>query len=176
MKILLVMLWMAVGFTSYGQTINVEYDKTHDFSHYKTFRFGESQIITPDDQKKIPDKLLDKWIITAIDEELQLKGLKRNDSTADLTITYAAGTLARSDIEKIGPVALTPGQDANRSFMYEYRQTSLIIDLNDRSNNLVWRINSTTNMTSAEGEQLVDAIVEKGFKKFGKAPKRKKKK
>jgi hypothetical protein len=59
--------------------------------------------------------------------------------------------------------------------MYEYRQTSLIIDLNDRSNNLIWRINSTTNMTSEEGERMIDAIVEKGFKKFGKAPKRKKK-
>jgi hypothetical protein len=30
-------------------------------------------------------------------------------------------------------------------------------------------------MTSEEGERMIDAIVEKGFKKFGKAPKRKKK-
>lgn len=175
MKYCLIIVALALGFTSYGQTIDVEYDKTRDFSHYKTFRFGESQIITPNDQKKVSDKLLNKWIVTAITEELKQKGLKQSDSSADLTITYAEGTLARSDVENVGPVPLTPGQDANRNFMYEYRQTSLIIDLNDKSNNLIWRINSTTNMTNEEGERAIDAIVEKGFKKFGRAPKRKKK-
>lgn len=172
-------IWVAV-FVGYcasvqAQSIQVEYDKTRDFSKYKTFRFGESQIITPEDQKQISDQKLNKWIVDAIAEELALKGLKKSDSAADLTVTYAAGTLARSDIERVGPVPLTPGRDANSSIMYEYRQTSLIIDLNDRTNNLIWRINSTTNMTSDEGEALIDAIVEKGFKKFGRAPKRKKK-
>lgn len=175
MRNCLLIVALVLGFTSYGQTIDVEYDKTRDFSYYKTFRFGESQIITPNDQKRVSDKVLDKWIVSAITEELKQKGLTRSDSAADLTITYAEGTLARSDVENVGPVPLTPGQDANRNFMYEYRQTSLIIDLNDRSNNLIWRINSTTNMTSEEGERMIDAIVEKGFKKFGKAPKRKKK-
>ncbi|MFM7852857.1 MAG: DUF4136 domain-containing protein [Flammeovirgaceae bacterium] len=159
----------------HAQSIDVEYDRNRDFSVYKTFKFGDSQIITPEDQKKISDEKLNKWVISAITEELTLKGLKKSDSAADLTITYAAGTLARSDVERVGPVPLTPGRDANSNMMYEYRQISLIIDLNDRSNNLIWRINSTTNMTGDEGEGLIDAIVVKGFKKFGRAPKHKRK-
>lgn len=175
MRKILITVLVGISVLTHAQSIQVEYNKTHDFSKYKTFRLGESQITTPEDQKKISDQKLNKWIVDAIAEELALKGLKKSDSAADLTITYAAGILARSDIERVGPVPLTPGRDANSNMMYEYRQTSLIIDLNDRNNNLVWRINSTTNMTSDEGEALIDAIVEKGFKKFGRAPKSKKK-
>ncbi len=158
-----------------AQSILVEYDKTRDYSQYKTFRFGDSQITTPEDQKKISDQSLHQWIIDAITQQLSEKGLKRSDSAADLTITYAAGTLQRSDVERLGPVSLTPGRDANSNIMYEYRQTSVIIDMNDRSNVLIWRINSTTNMTREEGQSLVDAIVKKGLKKFGRGPRRKKK-
>ncbi|MFN7601609.1 MAG: DUF4136 domain-containing protein [Bacteroidota bacterium] len=118
---------------------------------------------------------MNRWIVAAITEELNLKGLKKNDSSADLVITYAAGTLSRSDIARVGPVPLTPGQDANNSIMQEYRQSSLIIDLNDKNNKLIWRINSTANMATDEGERMIDAIVERGFKKFGRAPKRKRK-
>ena len=68
MKNCLIIIALVLGFTSYGQTIDVEYDKTRDFSYYKTFRFGESQIITPNDQKRVSDKVLDKWIVSAITE------------------------------------------------------------------------------------------------------------
>jgi hypothetical protein len=50
----------------------------------------------------------------------------------------------------------------------------LIIDLNNRSNFLVWRINSSVQMTSTDAERTIDLIVEKGFKKLGKLLKKKK--
>ncbi len=160
---------------AFSQSVEAEYDKKKDFTHFKTFSFGESQITTPADQKQIDDKTMDAWIVRAITRELELKGLKRRDSLPDLIATYAEGTLARTDIERLGPLALTPGANPSRSFTLEYQQSSLVIDLNDRSGNLIWRVNSTTNMTSSEVERTVDAIVEKGFKKFAKPHKKKKK-
>jgi hypothetical protein len=152
----------------------VEYDKKRDFSHYKSFSFGESQIITPPDQKQVADAALDKWIKNGVTRELELKGLKRVDSAAQLIVTYAAGSLERSDAESLGPLGLTPGANPSRTWMRDYRQTSLIIDLNDRSNNLIWRVNSTSNLSTADGERAIDAIVGKGFRKFGKPVKKKK--
>ncbi len=160
---------------SFAQSVEAEYDKKKDFTHYKTFSFGESQITTPADQKLIDDNTMNSWIVRAITRELELKGLKRSDSLPDLIVTYAEGTLARSDVERLGPLALTPGANPSRSFTHDYQQSSLVIDLNDRSGNLIWRVNSTTNMTSSEVERTVDAIVEKGFKKFAKPHKQKKK-
>jgi hypothetical protein len=166
----LLLVWQSLA-----QSVEAEYDKKRDFSHYKTFSFGESQITTPSDQKLIDDKIMDAWIVRAITRELEMKGLKRRDSMPDLIATYAEGTLARSDTERLGPLALTPGANPDRSFTYEYKQSSLVIDLNDRSGNLIWRVNSTTNMTSSEIERTVDAIIQKGFKKFAKPAKKKKK-
>jgi hypothetical protein len=47
------------------------------------------------------------------------------------------------------------------------------MDLNNKNNFLVWRINAVADVIT-DGERTVDLIVERGFKKFGKAAKKKK--
>ncbi len=155
-----------------AQEINIEYDKKHDFTHYKTFSFGESQVITPADQKQISDATLHQWIKNGIVRELEFKGLKKTDSVADLMVTYVVGTMARSDSQPIGPLGQTPGSTAT-SWSRNYKQTSLIIDLNDRHNFLVWRINAVADVIGTDAERTIDLIVEKGFKKFAKPAKKK---
>lgn len=158
-----------------AQEIKVEFDKNHDFSQYKTFRFGEEEVITPKDQKQVSDQDIKRWVVKAITTELGLKGLKQADSAADLVVSYVVGTLSRSDMGNVGPMGMAPGSN-ERTYIRDYQQGSLIIDLNDSKNFLIWRINSTTNMSSAGGERLVDQIVQRGFKQFGKPVKKKKKK
>lgn len=157
-----------------AQEIKIEFDKSHDFTQYKTFRFGEEEVITPKDQKQVSDEEIKRWIVKAITTELSLKGLKQVDSASDLVVSYVVGTLSRSDMGNVGPMGMTPGSN-ERTYIRDYQQGSLIIDLNDSKNFLVWRINSTTNMSSAGGERLVDQIVQRGFKQFGKPVKKKKK-
>lgn len=169
--------WFVFLFASLSvgaQEIKVEFDKDRDFTKYKTFTFGQSEVVTPKDQKLVSDATWDKWIKTAVKRELELKGLHEVDSLADLVITYAAGTVSRTDLQTMGPLGLTPGANPERSALQEYRQTSLIIDLNDRNDFLIWRINSTTNMTTQEADRYVDQIIQKGFRKFGNPPKKKK--
>lgn len=158
-----------------AQEIKVDYDKNRDFSKYKTFRFGEGEIITPKDQRQTSDEEIKKWVTTAITYELESKGLHRVDSAADLIVSYAVGTLARSDMGDVGPMGLTPGS-MDRTYMRDYRQGSFIIDLNDRNNFRVWRVNSTSDMTGPSGDRIVEQVVQKGFKKYPKPAKEKKKK
>lgn len=157
-----------------AQEIKVEFDKNRDFSQYKTFSFGDAEVITPKDQKKVSDEEVKKWIVKAVTTELALKGLQQVDSSADLVVSFVVGTLARSDMGNVGPMGMTPGS-TERTFIRDYQQGSLIIDLNDNKNFLVWRIHSTTNMSSGEGEKLIGQIVQRGFKQFGKSGKKKKK-
>ena len=170
MKLLTILVFF-ISATAYCQEIKVEYDKKHDFTKYKTFSFGESQIITPQDKKQVSDVTLDKWIKNGITRELEFKGLKRVDGPADLMVTYAAGTMPRSDTQAVGPLGQTPGSTAT-TWSRNYNQTSLIIDLNSKSN-LVWRINAVVDVVGAEGERTIDMIVERGFKKFAKPLKKK---
>ncbi|MCW5909832.1 MAG: DUF4136 domain-containing protein [Cyclobacteriaceae bacterium] len=172
----LLCLWIVVlaSHALNAQEIKVEFDKTRDFTQYRTFSFGEEEVITPKDQKQVSDEEIKKWIVNAITKELTLKGLQQADSSADLMVSYVVGTLSRSDMGNLGPMGMAPGS-TERTFIRDYQQGSLIIDLNDKKDFLVWRINSTTNMTSAGGERLVEQIVQRGFKQFGKPVKKKKK-
>jgi hypothetical protein len=171
MRILLVLL-LAVSIHASGQGIKVEYDKKHDLTKYKTFSFGESQVITPPDQKNVSDATVDKWIKNGVMRELQYKGLAWVEKGGDLTVTYAVGTMPRSDVQAVGPLGQTPGSTAT-TWSRDYNQTSLIVDLNNKSNFLVWRINAVADVVT-DGERTIDLIVERGFKKFGKTVKKKK--
>lgn len=164
---------------AFTQDVKVEYDKTKDYSGYKTFKFGESEIVTPKEKKQISDKALDKIIKDAIIKELTEKGLAQNDSTAQLVVTYVAGVFEHSETQNLGRLGQTPGQTGSsaQTWSNNYTQGELIIDLNDRqSNKLIWRINSQTNTTTPEAANYIDQIVDKGLKKFAVKPKTKKKK
>lgn len=166
----LAILFTTLGFCASAQEIKIEYDKKHDFSKYKTFSFGESQVVTPADQKQVNDATIDKWIKAGVTRELEFKGLKRVDSLADLVVTYVIGTMERSDAQAIGPLGMTPGSN-DRTWSRDYKQTSFIIDLNNRSNYLVWRINAVADVVGADAERTIDMVVVRGFKKFGKKKK-----
>lgn len=169
---ILPLLLLAASNYAFGQGIKVEYDKKHDVTKYKTFSFGESQVITPPDQKQVSDATVDKWIKNGVRRELEFKGLKWVEAGGDLTVTYAVGTMSRSDLQAIGPLGQTPGSNAT-TWSRDYNQTSLIVDLNNKNNFLVWRINAVADVVT-DGERTIDLIVERGFKKFGKPVKKRK--
>ena len=168
---------MSLSVTGFAQDIKIEYDKDHDFSKYKTFSFGESEVITPQDENVDNNKKLQGWVKEAITRELETKGLKRTDSLGDLSVSYVIGSSKRSEIENVGPLGGTPGMIAQpRSSMRDYNMGSFIIDLKDKSKNLIWRVNAETILISSEGQSSIDEIVTKGFKKYGKPVKAKKEK
>lgn len=166
---------LVLGFlTSWGQEFKVEYDKNRDYTQYKTFRFGEGELVTPKDQRQVSAEQMDKMIKEAVTRELAMKGLVPADSAADLVVSYVVGTIARSDAGDVGPMGLTPGS-MERTYLKDYRQGSLVIDLNDKRDIKVWRVNATMEMSSGV-DKIINQVVQKGFKKFPKAGKKKKKK
>jgi hypothetical protein len=161
--------------TVWSQEFKVEFDKNRDFSQYKTFRFGEGELVTPKDQRQVSAAQVQKWIQQSVSQELQMKGLTRVDSAADLVVSYVLGTLARSDAGNVGPMGLTPGS-MERTYIKDYNQVTLVIDLNDRSDIKIWRINATMEVISDSGEKVIGQVVQKGFRKYPKPAKEKKKK
>lgn len=148
----------------------MEYDKNKDFTVYKSFSLGEGEIITPKDQRKVSDEQVHKWVREAISEELTEKGLTQLDTLGDLTVSYIIGSLERSDLR-----SNTAGGIGAGVVMNDYEQSSLVIDMNDRQNFLVWRINGVTSTTAPNANTIIDEVVAKGFKKFSIKPKKKKK-
>lgn len=162
------LLFSAIA-AAYSQDIEAEYDKNRDFTIYKTFSLAEGEIITPKDQRKVSDEQLHKWVRDAISEELKDKGLTQLDSLGDLRVSYIIGSVERSGLRSNTTGGLGGGVVLN-----DYEESSIVIDMNDRNNFLVWRINGVTS-TNANAETIVDEVVAKGFKKFSIKPKKKKK-
>lgn len=173
---LLNLLLILISFSAFSQEIKAEYDKNHDLTKYKTFSFGEGEILTPKDQRKVSDAMVHGWIKSAIIREMELKGLKNVEADGDLVVSYAIGTLSRSTTQSTGPAVIAPGMDPTNQRMYDFQQTSLVIDLNNKQNFLVWRVNSTSNMSPTDSGAMIDQIVEKGFRKYSTKPKKEKKK
>jgi Domain of unknown function (DUF4136) len=172
----LLIFLLLLSFSAWSQDIQVEYEKNRDLSKYKTFRFGEGEIITPKDKRVVKDATIHKWVRDAIMEELTEKGLIYLDSArADLVASYIIGALERSDMQNLGPMGGTPGS-TNQTWSRNFQQSSLIIDLNERNNILIWRINGVTSTTTPDAANMIKDVVSKGFKKFSLKPKKEKKK
>jgi len=169
-KLFIILFFLASVSASMAQDIKVEYDKNRDFTIYKTFSLGEGEIITPKDQRKVSDEQIHKWVREAIAEELKEKGLDQLDTLGDLTVSYIIGSLERSDLR-----SNTSGGIGAGVVMNDYEQNSLVIDMNDRQNFLVWRINGVTSTQAPNANLIIDEVVAKGFKKFSIKPKKKKK-
>src|SRR5215471_18846933 len=66
-----------------GQKVKVDYDKSVDFSRFKTYRWIEGMAVS--------NPAMNLYIIAAVDHDIQAKGMKLSTTdTADLWITYNA--------------------------------------------------------------------------------------
>lgn len=80
---LMVTLSLLGGVSAIAQDVRYDFDKTKDFSKYKTYKW------VPIKDADQPDQLTAKQITEAIDAQLSMKGLEQTDSdSADLLIGY----------------------------------------------------------------------------------------
>jgi len=172
-KIWVVVLLVCVSAGAMGQSVNVERPKDVDYTQFKTFSFGGSEIITPKEERQVGDKTIHTWVRSAITKELTEKGLSQSDSVGDINVTYIIGSLDRSDSENLGPLGGAPGGDPSQVWSRDYQQNSFIIDLQDRQSKLVWRINAIANTNSQESQPMINKVVYEGFRKFSVQPSKK---
>jgi len=71
---------------AYGQDVHYNYDRSANFSAYKTYQWVD----IPGPNGAVPDQLIDRDIKRAVDEQLAQKGLTRVEKDADLKVGYHA--------------------------------------------------------------------------------------
>jgi hypothetical protein len=175
MRAPVICLLLLTSFASFAQDVKAEYDKDRDLSKYKTFTMGEGEITTPRDQRTVADNDLRKWVHDAIISELVGKGLTQLDTLGDLTASYIVGSIALMDVQNLGPMGTSPNS-SDQTWSRDYRQGNLVVDLNDRSNILIWRVNATTSYGTPASDKNIQALLAQGFRKFTTKPKKEKKK
>jgi hypothetical protein len=84
MKLIALTGFLCLGTLAMAQDVHFDYDRSANFSGYKTYQWVDSLA------GRAPSQLMDQNIRRAIDAQLMLKGLQRVDSGGDLQVAYQA--------------------------------------------------------------------------------------
>jgi hypothetical protein len=172
MRNLLTIILTIQSFALFSQSVKITTDKGIDLKTYATFRVDKGELVTVSDQP-VNETNFHKKIKEAITRELTQKGYQAvEDSTAQLVVSYVGEAVTKMDVENLGPLGQRPvsdpsGVDASRSWSREYREGSLVIDIQDPSRRkMVWQARGTMEITAINDDRAINAIIYKSFKKF----------
>lgn len=136
-----------------GQKVKTGYDKSVDFSQYKTYTWAK-----PDHPIERPQ--LFQTVVGTIDQDLQAKGLVRVSANGDLTLSAAGGIDFGYNMPPSPNMnsAMWYGDDAAPTLLAPMvAQGTLILQFVDRANDkMVWR---GTVMQKLDPEQKDQALV-----------------
>lgn len=77
---------MAIAMIAYSQEVHYNYDRSANFSAYKTYQWVD----LPGPGGAVSDQLIDQSIKRAVDEQLAMKGLVKVEQGGDLQVGYHA--------------------------------------------------------------------------------------
>lgn len=164
---------MCVTSVSFAQ-ITSDFDKSIDFSKYKTYAFAGWQ---KDSDKKLND-FDKKRILDALKNELELRGLTFVTENPDATISIfvmvvkKTNTTAYTDyVGGLGYYGWGTGFGSTRTTYshYDYQEGTLVVDMFDESSkNLVWQgtLQTEVQENPEKREKTIPKKIRKLMRKF----------
>jgi hypothetical protein len=89
-------IFLCLGLAAFAQDVQFDYDRSANFSAYKTYQWVDYKAVD------VGDQLLDRDIKRAVDEQLAGKGLRRVESGGDLLVGYQAGISQEKQFDSTG--------------------------------------------------------------------------
>ena len=87
---------VCLGVAAFAQQVHFDYDRSANFSAYKTYQWVNYQ------EAQVGDQLMDQEIKRAVDAQLAAKGLRRVESTGDLLVGYQAAISQEKEFNSLG--------------------------------------------------------------------------
>lgn len=159
-------LMMLVAGTAVAQQTSVDYDKSADFSKYKTYAWAEG--------RSVQDPFNHQRIVDSIDAQLAAKGWRRVERSQgpDAIVLYRAGATEQKQARVwgtgYGPGWRFGGGSAQVD-LNTIQVGQLVVDIIDaETQKLVWRgrASDTVSDRPEKNEKKINKAAEKLFKKF----------
>ena len=164
-------MFLLFAYPVFGQKVDVKFDKTVDFSKYKTYFWVKGM--------PARNPIINQMITDAIDQQLSARGLTKTDAGGDLQVMFMAAVDLDLQITGItwSNVSNPMGSLATVGPPMNIRQGTLVVDMTDRkTERYVWRGIAKETLTRAPSgdmakdaqsvEKLVKKAVEKMFNKY----------
>ena len=127
-------------------TVNYDYDTTTNFGEFRTYKWAPD----PSDATQVKNAadagqrsgLLSNRIKSAVEYELNAKGMTKTDGPSDLLVVFHIGTQEKIQVTDwgYGYSNYYWGYGGRQMDVYQYQEGQMIIDLvQDQTHNLIWR-------------------------------------
>jgi len=161
MKLICFTAILALGATAFAQDVQFDYDRSRNFSTYKTYQWVDYKAVMPGDQ------LLDQDIKRAVDAQLAGKGLRRVESDGDLLVGYQAGVSQEKEYDSLGGWPHWGGWGNGRVTTSTIDIGKLVIGLFDPANKqLVWRGSASQTLNISKDPDKNYRTLEKAMAKL----------
>lgn len=165
---LVVCLGLAVTPAAFAMKVNVDWDHDVDFSNYKTYTYIPT---TP-----IPNPLMDKRVVEALESELGNKGFTKVDSSPDMVVTYTASHKEQKTYVTDGyGYGYGPGwrwgggMGVGTVSEFTIEEGTIVVDMHDaKSKQMLFRGSATDTISqkSEKNAKKIQKAMKKLFKKF----------
>jgi Domain of unknown function (DUF4136) len=150
---------------AFASQVKTDFDRSTDFSHYKTFSFEKVQT---------PNGLWAPRIREAVTQSLTAKGLMPVESGGDLAVVAMETTKNQQTINTLyngfgGGWRWGGGFGYSTTSVDNYKVGTLVVDLFDaQSKNLIWRGSSSDTLSNKSDKNIknLDKDVQKMFDHF----------
>jgi hypothetical protein len=156
------LLALAVG-TALAQKVEIEFDESTDFAHYKTFHILEGQLNAK--AAALNSDLTRRKIENEIRKRLTEKGLLEVESKPDLNVRFSLGSGRRTEVETYPAGWRGLG---TRRVRVGYTEGTLVINFRDPARKeLVWRSIAVEDKNDPmQISEHLDDMVKKSIEKY----------
>lgn len=175
--LIMALMW---GVTSVsGQKMEVgDYDKAV-FRQFKTFTVAKGELTFSGETSPVSEDTFYGWVKEYVRHDLEGRGYTfTEDSTADFTVDYVAGSYNINTNENLGPLGGSPAtdpamMDQSRYYSESYKQGLLVLQIyRGSTKKLLWEAEGAVNLSPGRIERVLAGMIAKAFRKFPKAEKR----
>ena len=146
------LVFLLFAYPAPGQKVEVKYDKTVDFSKYKTYTWAEGM--------PAKNPIINKMITDQIDQQMAARGLTKT-ADGDLQLMFAAATDLDLQITGLtwSNVSNPMGSLATIGPPMNVRKGTLVVDLMERkTERYIWRATAKETLSqSPSGDMVKDA-------------------
>jgi len=160
-----------ISATAYAQQVNIDYDRSANFSSYRTYSWSEG---TP-----ARNPLGHQRIIAGIEAQLAARGWQKVDSNPDVAVIYSAATTTETQINTFdsggawGGYRRGWGGGMSTTTVEKIPIGQLVVDMADVKNkSFIWRGTASDTLSDKpeKNHKKLDKVLTKMFKNFPPTP------
>lgn len=168
---------LMVSACAFAQRVQIsDYNKV-DFRGLKTFRVAKGDLTVPSDEDiSISEEAFYGWVKQYVRNELEPRGyVFTDDSVADFTVDYVAGSYNITRNDDLGRLGGTPADnpammDQSRYWTQSYREGLFVLQIyKGKSKRIIWEAEGTTNLHPGQVQRALGGLIAKALRKFPKS-------